>query len=518
MTSQDGSYTSDKLLVLFVHGLGGDGTTTWGKFPELLRVDPDLNKKIDIALFQYPTQLIRWPFQKKSVRIQDLAAGIRTEVDVRYKSYGQIVLVCHSMGGLVAQKYIVNEIKDGRAAKVRGIIFFGVPHTGADLARWGSLISWRHWHLKQLRRSSDLLQSIREDWQHFECPSRLEVRSVRGGQDTIVTDNDNSNSLFIPDKGHIDLVKPISSTDMAYLVLREVLLKIIESPSPISIDPVGTNPLPQIPTRKNGTANARPLVLFDIYRPDCEPFYLQRREDTLIGGYLSMQNVWLYGPSGYGKTVALTRALSRTGGSFRLVPLGHYLGVGPKGLCCGIYEALLPDQASKSAPTTMNWADLISAMAMALEELWNNGTRWILVEEMPLQGEPPLREFFSRLCSLLMLYAQRNPTKSISFAFSSVNDPRTGLFAVHRMAELLKVVRFGEWRRRETESLVTMIANETGLTFLDKQLTRLVDESNGSPRFIKVFFGNYLNISAFTPNIETSFEEALANTQSELIQ
>jgi hypothetical protein len=53
MISSSPNPTPKKLLVLFIHGLGGDGTTTWGKFPELLRADKDLNEKIDVALFRY---------------------------------------------------------------------------------------------------------------------------------------------------------------------------------------------------------------------------------------------------------------------------------------------------------------------------------------------------------------------------------------------------------------------------------------------------------------------------------
>jgi predicted alpha/beta hydrolase family esterase len=501
---------SGKLLVLFIHGLGGDGTKTWGKFPELLRSDSELNSKIDLAFFRYPTRLIRWPFQTKSVRIQDLAVSVRTEIDVRYKSYDRIVLVCHSLGGVIAQKHIINEIKDERPEKVCGIVFYGVPHTGADLARWGSLISWRHWQLKQLRKGSDLLDAIQEDWVHLKCSSIMEVRSVFGGQDAIVAVGRDSNSSFIPDKGHINLVKPESATDTGYLVLRDLLSKILNSRVALKANPPPQN------NGENRSVGTRPLALFDNYRPECEPYYLERREDVLVSGYLSMQNVWLYGPSGYGKTVALTRALSRTGGSFRLVPLGHYLGAGPKGLFCGIYEELLPDQATRRSVEAMGWAELVSVMVDTLEELWGTGTRWILIEEMPLHGEAGFREFFTRLCSLLMLYAQRNPGKPISFAFSSVNDPRTGLSTVYRMTELLKVVKFGEWRRTEAENLIAIIARETRLAFLDEQLGRLADETKGSPRFTKVFFGNYLNISAFNRNIKTAFEEALANTRSGL--
>jgi hypothetical protein len=64
---------STKLLVLFIHGLGGDRTTTWGNFPELLRADPDLSSKIDIALFRYPKVAI-----SKTIRADTGFSGKRS--------------------------------------------------------------------------------------------------------------------------------------------------------------------------------------------------------------------------------------------------------------------------------------------------------------------------------------------------------------------------------------------------------------------------------------------------------
>ena len=32
-----------KKLILFVHGVGGSGTGTWGDFPALVRRDPELS-------------------------------------------------------------------------------------------------------------------------------------------------------------------------------------------------------------------------------------------------------------------------------------------------------------------------------------------------------------------------------------------------------------------------------------------------------------------------------------------
>ena len=43
-------------LILFIHGLGGDGRNTWAAFPDLIREDAYL-KYYDTDFFNYPTSL-----------------------------------------------------------------------------------------------------------------------------------------------------------------------------------------------------------------------------------------------------------------------------------------------------------------------------------------------------------------------------------------------------------------------------------------------------------------------------
>jgi hypothetical protein len=45
-----------KSLALFVRGIEGSSTTTWGAFPDLIRADGELPARYTIALDDYPTR------------------------------------------------------------------------------------------------------------------------------------------------------------------------------------------------------------------------------------------------------------------------------------------------------------------------------------------------------------------------------------------------------------------------------------------------------------------------------
>jgi len=83
-------------------------------------------------------------------RIRDLAEGLRSQIEVRYPDYKSIILVCHSLGGLVARKYLVEEVKRGKELRIDKLLLFAVPNNGAGLASVAKYISWQHNQLAQL--------------------------------------------------------------------------------------------------------------------------------------------------------------------------------------------------------------------------------------------------------------------------------------------------------------------------------------------------------------------------------
>lgn len=98
-----------KLLLLFIHGLGG-GAASWGSFEELILADPELSSRVDVRFFAYPTGFIRYWFGPKYLELQSLADGLGSALAVEYDKYEKVMLVCHSMGGLIAKRYIVDQL------------------------------------------------------------------------------------------------------------------------------------------------------------------------------------------------------------------------------------------------------------------------------------------------------------------------------------------------------------------------------------------------------------------------
>jgi phosphoserine phosphatase/predicted alpha/beta hydrolase family esterase len=220
---------------VFVHGLGGDSATTWGRFEELILADTDM-KGCESVSFGYPTSLFRWPFSQKYPKIQTLADALRTQLDVRFGDRQDLILVCHSLGGLIGRRYLVDEVKRKAKLRVRGLLLYAVPNDGAGLAGIADHISWRHNQLKQLCQDSDLIRDLDSDWATSEMAQRVKVRYVVGGQDSVVSEKSARSSWGEPnvdvvaDRGHIEIVKPLSGDDLPYLIFKKFALSMISAP------------------------------------------------------------------------------------------------------------------------------------------------------------------------------------------------------------------------------------------------------------------------------------------------
>lgn len=212
--------------IVLVHGLNGDLSKTWGKFPQLLDADPEL----EIEVVSYGYGFYYWPFVGANESIHNLAEGLATEIDVRCSPDDELILVGHSLGGLVIRRYLLDQFFKRKLPNIKKVCFFAVPQNGSGLSNIAGLIGWRNQQLKVLCKDNKYLEEMNDQWVSTEVGNNFEILSVIGGRDSIVT-SESSKSIFreydvktIEGRGHIDVVKPSGYDDTSYLVLKQFIL------------------------------------------------------------------------------------------------------------------------------------------------------------------------------------------------------------------------------------------------------------------------------------------------------
>jgi hypothetical protein len=227
----DAVNSMSRVLILFVHGLAGS-RDTWGNFENLIKEDDELRSRVDVDFFVYPTGLVRFPWSSKYANPQDVADGLTTAITNKHNQYEKILLVCHSMGGLVGKRSIIDQLMRKLELRVNGIVFFATPHLGSELAGVAETLSSEHRQVKAIKPDTKFLEMLSREWLDRECEIKVDTTYVAAGQDSCVTKLSaegprTSRREIDLSKGHIDIVKPTSSDDYAFLIVKAAAKRVI---------------------------------------------------------------------------------------------------------------------------------------------------------------------------------------------------------------------------------------------------------------------------------------------------
>lgn len=247
-------------LILFVHGLNG-GLDTWDfnkdvSFPKLLSLDEDISTGFDVACFNYFTKFTQtyaqskgilarfWAGKKKiekNLPTDEIAELLYTEVRVTLSEYSRIIIIAHSMGGLISKNFILKKIEHEEQSNIIGFISLAVPHSGAKLASITSMVS-SNAQLVDLALLSEATDTLNRRW--LNCSKRLPVtRYIYGAHDAIVDkksalpmDSERKNSIAV-NEGHSSICKPENNTATVFVAVKQFIQQInLEAPKKISIE------------------------------------------------------------------------------------------------------------------------------------------------------------------------------------------------------------------------------------------------------------------------------------------
>jgi len=145
---------------------------------------------------------------------------------------GEIDLVCHSLGGLVARSYL-QEL--GGARRVEHCVTLGTPHAGTYNAYWlASKVG------REMRPNSPLLQRLQES---RAASANVRFLSVIGGSDNLVIPRISARheeEAYIPDLGHMAMLfsPTVWRLVSGYLLNESIAAETLHEPAPARFAPI----------------------------------------------------------------------------------------------------------------------------------------------------------------------------------------------------------------------------------------------------------------------------------------
>jgi pimeloyl-ACP methyl ester carboxylesterase len=236
-----GNDQSSDCVIIFVNGLGG-GRDTWEELSLFLKNNWQLDFTFDLKYYHpyndkskihsfienlnRKTKLGKYLLFLYRVligeRIENLANGLSSYIEMNCHSYEKILLVGHSMGGLVSRKMIVNELQKSHSVNINKLITYATPHLGSKIAAFfGITIQIRQMNIF----SSKFLTDLNEDWYELSAQNHVNPTYVIATKDSIVNNvsasgvDKDPHLVYAIGQSHTSLIKPVNIDDIGYATL-----------------------------------------------------------------------------------------------------------------------------------------------------------------------------------------------------------------------------------------------------------------------------------------------------------
>lgn len=488
----------EDVAVVFVHGLLSNGTQCWtastgAYWPELLKGDPE-TASYSLFVAQYYSGVDAGDYDVKQCAralfdsLREKGTGSKSVLD-----YPRIVLVCHSLGGIVTRR-MLEEKSTAFKSKDVGLVLLASPSQGSNYAYWLNPLAsaFGNRQVKGLIPTDAMLIDLDERFRQMLEEKRIpklvgteagehlkpaHKKWIPGIFSKIVPSSSSSryfgSTKLIEGTNHSTIAKPTDRNHPSYRFLRTFLLEKF----PVLTDRRAEPALVPVATAVSRSA----AVLFDVYSRASRLFYINRMVDTDLVKNVEIGSVWLTGPSGSGKTAAVRRFLDEKGAASVEISLGQYSNAIP--------AAQLWGEVGAALGITTQHPSLNDLAREASGRLIN-----IVLDEVPISVGSPTG-VVGAIAGLSEELRRHSNGRCCILACSIEKPSFSGLGT--KPLEHLYIMEIPHWEETQIEQLSRLIEKELpSIAIEDEERKALVQSANGAPRFVKSFFRRRLRASA----------------------
>lgn len=258
-------------------------------------------------------------------------------------------------------------------------------------------------------------------------------------------------------------------------------------------------------TPENLKFNDVKSVLFNNYRKEYENFYLEREIDEIFTTNVTIENIWIFGNSGVGKTALINRNLIQSKQKFTFCDLSSLKVICIDDIIKDIKYTLKVKYKVNEIITTNEIKALNSVL---LEITKDNSDHIIVIDELSID-DTLFPDFVEMILQLINFFNNCNQHGSIKFIISSINEPNYLQKDKQKLIEYFSFINLKYWEEKEISDLLELLISKLELNIESKFIDIIVKSSNGSPRLLKKIIKKIIlsfNIKKWT--IGRAIEEA----------
>lgn len=318
-------------------------------------------------------------------------------------------------------------------------------------------------------------------------------------------------------KGVMDYADPRKDDRFKHFAAKaaaEVLFQLLSKTIPTSATKDSSINRHRSATNVQGPSVDARNVLFEAYRPEVEPYYLQRDIERDVSEALSSAGLWLHGPSGSGKTCTIARFLALHARHKSIsISLGSCLDGKLNTILCHILSDLVDFDKNASVHMTSKSSvpELVKLIRTAAAAIKVSGELYIYLDEIPINNATLFGQFIGAMAAI---FSQPIGNTRLRLIVSSIISPRD--FVLNSQKSFLGSIRILSlelWCIQELRSLLNILMSNLSIQLSDGQLDQVLERAKGSPRFIKKTLSCYL---AHQGNSAWPLARVIAETERDL--
>lgn len=230
-------------------------------------------------------------------------------------------------------------------------------------------------------------------------------------------------------------------------------------------------------------------ILFDIYDKSKESYYIERTVDTQFKNVLSQSGIWIFGPSGSGKSNLIIRNLVDQNKKFVTINLAGCSSDEMIGFFKEIYFSLLEYLDLSATEFPDNFNDALKKILILISKHFDSQDLIILIEEIPIGHDMAYKEFSTKIFQFILSKNLVSGLEKVKIVLSSINSPTNHIQSYQqKIHNQLRFVGLKYWELDEINKLIEVIEGASHFILPSEVKKLLISKSQGSPRFIKKFF------------------------------
>ena len=221
-------------------------------------------------------------------------------------------------------------------------------------------------------------------------------------------------------------------------------------------------------------------ILFNNYTLENEPYYIVRQEDKQFITSLEINNIWIFGKSGQGKTALINRNLIQEGIEYIFCDLSPITITSPNDIFERILGVIKIKFKISDIPKENNKIILIV-------ELLNNIKAKeivIVIDEMSIDDSTLLNAVAESFLKLVTYYTNSNGEESLKFVISTKAKPQDIILNKAKASDYFEYICCDSWEKY-LEELFINLTIALSLDISQDNKIFILKQSKSCPRVLK---------------------------------